>query len=287
MCTFENSADAGVCEICGHVRFSELVASSCDAATAVLNDNGACQSLASSSPPPLRKASPPSSREDSPRRKPALCRHMSEPVECVICLENLSDQRPVCVLVAKGHRACRNLMHEACARELMAGGHSSCPECRADFEDIRVLPPLSEPDRWFEAMDDGSGRLTKQCLLDALAATCPLGRSELETVLEAAGWDWSKPIDAASFRQVIAPWLGAVPETGRGTGSGDPAPMGPLEHLAAMFPQRTEEELRLALSLQGDDVEGAAEALLAGSMHAERQAHGATPGNGPTREAVS
>mmetsp|Transcript_42555 Transcript_42555/g.118506 ORF Transcript_42555/g.118506 Transcript_42555/m.118506 type:complete len:399 (-) Transcript_42555:180-1376(-) len=139
--------------------------------------------------------------------QPAIRRSLSTVAECCICLDILSDIRPVCMFFHAGRRACRHFVHHECGTGLATSARCKCPLCRVDFEEVRVLPPLADSGTWFDVLADGTDALSREDLLEALEAVIPLSHSELAGILDATGYDWSAPMDKPAFEDLLAPWL--------------------------------------------------------------------------------
>lgn len=92
---------------------------------------------------------------------------------------------------------------------MQGAGRSSCPECRQEYDSIKLLPDLKANNiqEWFQAVDlDGDGRLSKIEVLQVLKAQLRLDWKALERHIDDlwATWDQDGSGDLA-FEELIAP----------------------------------------------------------------------------------
>jgi len=137
-----------------------------------------------------------------------------------------------------------------------------CPQCREICDGFHQLPPLTSPHDWFDAVvdgvDDGTQTLSKCVLLEALAATCPLAQSELDSILTPL-WPKIGPIDKASFVRDLAPWLATATTTAAVDGL---IKRSPSQELLILFPERDVSHVRSTLASAGGDLGHAAAVLV-------------------------
>jgi len=110
--------------------------------------------------------------------------------ECAVCFEELFENGPT-VLTQGSRRVCRHFICNECAKNLIEEQDLNCPLCRAEFIGIRKLPDITKkPKDWFDVCDqDGTGRLTRQELTDALTVILPIQMCRVEKDLDIL---WSK-----------------------------------------------------------------------------------------------
>jgi len=115
----------------------------------------------------------------------------SENGECAVCFEELFENGPT-VLTQGRRRVCRHFICNECAKHLIEEEDLNCPLCRAEFTGIRKLPDIRlKPKEWFDVCDqDGTGRLTRQELIDALTVILPIQMCRIEKDLEILWNKW-------------------------------------------------------------------------------------------------
>jgi hypothetical protein len=114
--------------------------------------------------------------------------------------------------------------------------------CRGECDAARQVPPITDVGRWFDALDLGSGKLSKEALVDACAATYPLKRSTLEDILNLCEWNWDRDIDKHNFLRHVAPWISGA------------SPLSKVGLLQVLLPKLDEQDILHALeAFEGDD----------------------------------
>mmetsp|Transcript_17008 Transcript_17008/g.34079 ORF Transcript_17008/g.34079 Transcript_17008/m.34079 type:complete len:393 (-) Transcript_17008:28-1206(-) len=105
--------------------------------------------------------------------------------ECPICIEGLCKEK-CAVFVRNGKRTCGHYIHLRCAREMNnSGATNACPMCRTSFEEVKEMPQIDNPRRWFATVDAaGDGRLSRREVELALVAQFPLDWAALRSALD-------------------------------------------------------------------------------------------------------
>jgi len=131
-----------------------------------------------------------------------------EYAECSVCFEPLCSEA-CSMLLCRGQRSCRHLIHTRCAEQLQDFHlQSFCPECRTPFDALTPLPRLENDDAqtWFDAVDaNADGRLSQVEVLDMLKVQYKLDWRRLAAAIEENWHLWDKSASGdLSYDELVA-----------------------------------------------------------------------------------